>query len=75
MTIQLPPICTHCMWLATRPLKRDGKDYCGAFPQGIPQAILDNEADHRQPFEGDQGIRFEPRSDNSRIYAEMVFDD
>jgi hypothetical protein len=53
----------------------DGKDRCGAFPDGIPRPILDNEADHRKPFDGDRGIRFEPRSENSTIYAEMVFED
>ena len=34
---------------------------CRAFPGGIPDAILTNSADHRQPFEDDQGVRFEPR--------------
>lgn len=78
MTTPLPPICTHCMWLIREQpggLRRDGSDRCGAFPDGIPQAILDNEADHRQPVDGDQGIRFEPRSENSVEYARLVFDD
>lgn len=74
MTVPLPPICSHCQWL-NRPLRMDGKDRCGAFPDGIPRPILDNEADHRKPFDGDRGIRFEPRSENSTIYAEMVFED
>jgi hypothetical protein len=34
---------------------------CKAFPGAIPQELLDNEADHRRPFEGDDGVRFEPR--------------
>lgn len=33
---------------------------CDAFPKGIPDEILRNEHDHRQPFIGDHGIRFEP---------------
>jgi hypothetical protein len=32
---------------------------CAAFPDGIPDAILLNRADHRQPFPGDHGIRLE----------------
>lgn len=34
---------------------------CLAFAAGIPQAILSNQADHRKPFDGDGGIRFELR--------------
>lgn len=33
---------------------------CKAFPGGIPNEILWAEVDHRQPIEGDGGIRFEP---------------
>jgi hypothetical protein len=36
---------------------------CKAFPSHIPDEILQNEADHRLPFEGDDGVRFEPRPD------------
>lgn len=36
---------------------------CAAFPGWIPDAIQMNKVDHRQPFEGDQGIRFEPAAD------------
>ena len=34
---------------------------CGAFPQGIPNQILGGHSQHRKPFPGDHGIRFEPR--------------
>jgi hypothetical protein len=32
---------------------------CAAFPGGIPTPILLLEADHREPYPGDNGIRFE----------------
>lgn len=38
--------------------KGNGK-YCDAFDT-IPQDILDNKTDHRQPIKGDRGIQFEP---------------
>jgi hypothetical protein len=40
---------------------------CEAFPAGIPEAILDNEHDHRKSYPGDNGVLFEaedsPRHD------------
>ena len=32
---------------------------CDAFPEGIPDAIYLGGFDHRHPFEGDHGIRFD----------------
>ncbi|MBI2301792.1 MAG: cytoplasmic protein [Armatimonadetes bacterium] len=37
-----------------------GRIRCTAFPGGIPQPILLGTHDHRQPFEGDHGILYEP---------------
>jgi len=37
-----------------------GGTKCAAFPERIPGTILRNEHDHREPYEGDNGIRFEP---------------
>lgn len=34
---------------------------CDAFPRGIPVAISLQERDHRKPYPGDRGVRFEPR--------------
>jgi len=33
---------------------------CTAFPDGIPDEILHLGFDHRQAFEGDNGVRFTP---------------
>ncbi len=33
--------------------------HCVAFPGEIPQTIMRMDHDHRQPFPGDRGIRFE----------------
>jgi 2'-5' RNA ligase len=35
------------------------RPFCAAFPDGIPAAIWDNQADHREPYEGDHGLRWE----------------
>jgi hypothetical protein len=43
-----------------------GKLTCDAFPQGIPDPIIENEHDHHEPYPGDQGIRFEEAEPSER---------
>jgi hypothetical protein len=44
---------------------------CAAFPNGIPVRILDHGFDHRKPYKGDNGIRFESR-DGTPLWAELL---
>jgi hypothetical protein len=56
--------CDHCR----HHIRSDGKLSlrCAAFPDGIPPQMMTYNArlklphDHRQPYPGDNGIRFEP---------------
>lgn len=34
---------------------------CLAYPEGIPIEIATGQHDHRRPFEGDRGIRWEKK--------------
>jgi hypothetical protein len=57
----LSPVCTGCRWWTV-----PGERMCRAFPDGIPMAIWMGEHDHRKPYRGDHGIRFEPiEADNA----------
>lgn len=38
-----------------------GGGVCKAFPEGIPQEIEHGKHDHRKPFAGDDGVRFEAK--------------
>ena len=56
MTTGPSPICMDCRhltWDKGEPVT------CRAFPAGIPEDIFLNGFDHRKPYPGDHGIRFE----------------
>lgn len=36
---------------------------CAAFPKGIPPEIWLEKVSHQKPYEGDNGIQFEPKSE------------
>ena len=48
---------------------------CKAYPEGIPDDVLRGCADHREPFEGDGGIIFEPDgSEEAKKYMKYFED-
>jgi hypothetical protein len=49
----------------------DGIATCEAFPDGIPDDVLENRLDHRQPVSGDHGIRWKS---NGAAFPEWAFD-
>ena len=56
MTTITAPICLSCIHY----VDDDEPGFrCAAFPDGIPDAIIRSERDHREPYRGDQGLRFE----------------
>lgn len=63
------PICVACS--RYRPFDDDHREaWCAAFPEGIPDAISFEGFDHREPFEGDHGIRFALRlGDDEKLSA------
>lgn len=63
MTGGQAPYCWACnnLRIGTNPEPGPGFAVwtCDAFPAGIPEPIIAGTADHRLPFEGDNGLRFE----------------
>ena len=65
-TIGPAPICLYCKRFNEDEMK---KLCCEAFPDKIPNDIIMNRTDHRHPVQGDQGLQFEPTSDEGAEYA------
>lgn len=49
--------CPYCARL------RPGWVTCDAFPNGIPDKLLNGREKHGAPYEGDGGLLFKPRAD------------
>ena len=52
--------CPSCIHFRPGNTPQD-RPTCAAFPRGIPTVILSGQHDHRTPYPGDHGIRYEPR--------------
>ena len=62
----MSPICHYC-----RHRSWDHRDSCSAFSDQIPLQIWNGEHDHRSPYPGDHGIRYERMSPGE----EQAFDE
>ena len=68
MTSVRPPMCMWCK-------RYRGGLKCEVFPERIPTDILHSKHDHRKPYPGDNGIRFEPVDDEAAEIVARMFDD
>jgi hypothetical protein len=61
------PICVGCK-------RYRGELTCEAFPDRIPDLIIENQIDHRQPVYGDKGLQFVAKNRKATARAEAIFD-
>jgi hypothetical protein len=66
MTDVPAPLCIFCRHL------KDGQVRCEAFSAGIPDDILFALRDHREPYAGDGGIRFELKPGEEASFEEWI---
>jgi len=55
------PPCMACRHIFPEKLGEFGFK-CRAFPAGIPDEIITEGIQHTEPYPGDNGIRFEPKT-------------
>ncbi len=60
------PQCDYCTHLDRERMYKQGY-YCAAYPDGIPDEILFNAVDHTDPYQDDNGIRFEQDPDEEEF--------
>lgn len=65
----LPPLCVFCRHynVGVAP----GEPDCAAFAE-IPEPIFSGEFDHRRPFPGDAGVRFELHPAYTADFADLL---
>lgn len=69
MTIGSASQCGFCTHFRS-PIGTDRKEpFCAAFPDGIPDKVYGNRVDHRQPVDGDHGVRWESDGGEFPEYA------
>lgn len=61
------PMCITCKHISKNTLT------CEAFPDGIPQDIIESLVDHREPYPGDHGIQYEPVRPAAAEYVNTLF--
>lgn len=71
-TFNHPFLCVYCKHL-NHERYEPGRLFCKAFPEGIPEAIIANETDHREPVTGDHGVRFEQDAGSHRPPLKDIF--
>jgi len=72
MTSRAPSQCVSCAHWVSALGTEDGKQTCAAFPAEIPDEIWWNRADHREPYEGDNGVQW--TSDDGAAFPEWALE-
>jgi hypothetical protein len=63
------PLCMNCLHFDFENRK---SLTCRAFPNGIPEKILTNRADHRREYPGDHGLRYDPIDPDYEILPDLA---
>ena len=61
------PYCVFCKHFDSEKLDQEHLRHCKVFGGEIPNDIIEGKVDHRQPYEGDNGIQFEFQDDMSKL--------
>ncbi len=69
-TLAMVSQCASCKHLSSWVTGGDGTT-CAAYPEGIPDALWDNDVDHRRPAGGDHGVQWET---DGQPFPAWVFD-